>query len=209
MNFKYKKHCILILSLLLSFIGVSQYIISSKNTPENQFNKTNSDNNLYKDLIKNKSWQNISIYWKKLNGFKPQQDHKNTFKLFENSEKELLLVEKNIANLKTDGLINDQEKEYLLKLFKQRLGYLQYAMGIVECYKMTSLGSKIAETRGDLEKRYDTIQKLYSENKINSEVFKATSKQITQDLKFIDDNLKDQEATVNQNIINLVIYLNQ
>ncbi|MEW5822285.1 MAG: hypothetical protein AB1782_18975 [Cyanobacteriota bacterium] len=204
-----KKYLIIILSLFLAFLNNSKETTIAKPLNKNVNNEINTNNSFNNKLLKDKNWANINNFWKKLNKIERMQDYNSTYKLFEDSEKELNQIKNNINNLKNIGLINDKEKEYLLTLFEQRLRYIEFSLGMVKCYKMSLLGSKIANTRGELEKRYDIIQKLFEENKINSDTFKTTTEQIKHDLKFIDENSGDQQYKTDSKLINLIIYLNK
>ncbi|MEW5822287.1 MAG: hypothetical protein AB1782_18985 [Cyanobacteriota bacterium] len=206
MKFKYNKYFILILSLFLGFTGLTKSITYSKE-PIEPYSKTSKIN--MSKLLNNTNWKNICKIWKNFNAAENKNNHNDNYKMMQILEKELPSVANNIDTLYKQGLLNTDQAEYLKSLFNERYHYLEFSLMLVKCYDMSELGYKIAQTRGELEKRYDTIQKLYSENKINSEVFKATSNQIIKDIKFIDDNSYSQKKKTDQSLLELIIYLNK
>lgn len=201
---------VIFLSLFLSVCNVWNNNFSVK-AQNQKVNKTNNiSNSRIKSLEKDKSWNELRILWKKLNNFKTGQDYNKNYAAYKELEKGNLKVDGVLNNLLNSKLITPKEKEFLYRLFLERLNYLEFELGFVTCYKMTSIGSKIAETRGDLEKKYDIIEKLFKEQKINSETFKTTRQTISEDISFIQKNTYGlTENSVSADTIDLLIYLNQ
>lgn len=206
-----------LLNVLLVFLGVfAGYsgVLNNHNATiandkdSNKVSESNKDQ--LQQIVNNKDWKELCKIWKKFSHLQSQKDYNKNYYMFEELEKEKDKFSSHLTNLLNSKLINQKEHDYLLNTFIERSGYLRFHMGLVKCYKMSLIGSKIAQTRGELEQRYDIIEKLFSEGKINSETFNNTRKQIFEEMQFIDDNSHETpELKGNNRLYNLIIYLNK
>lgn len=197
-------------ALLLALYGTvtSLPILKAELNGGNSLNKVS--NPQFKKLNQDKNWINIKAFWKKLSSLESKSDYNENFKQLQTLQTQINSVNKSIEYLKISSLLTSDQSKYLTNLIKDRLHYLEFSMGTVKCYKMSELGSKIAQTRGDLEKRYDTLENLFKEDKIDQKTFELTRSKIVEDIKFIDDNsYNEPKPQSNDGITELIILLNR
>ncbi|MEW5822288.1 MAG: hypothetical protein AB1782_18990 [Cyanobacteriota bacterium] len=209
MNFKYKKHLIVLFSLLLFYISICKNIVFAERHESSPMNESHVNNASISKIIKTNNWKNICKYWKNLNALESQNDHNANYKMMQSLEEGFNKIKKDFDTLKNTGLLNQNQVDYLISLIDERINYLRFSLYLVKCYEASEIGTKIANTRKDLEKRYDTLQNLFITNKINSETFKTTTKQLQQDLEFLDSNSEKQKVLKDQKLLDLIIYLNK
>lgn len=198
------------ITLLLALYGTvtSLPFLKAEFSSANTLNKVS--NPQFKKLNQDKNWINIRAFWKKLNSLESKNDHNENFKQLQILQTQIDSVNKSIEILKVSSLLTIEQSKYLTNLIKERLHYLEFSMGTVKCYKMSQLGSQIVQTRSDLEKRYDTLEKLFQEDKIDQKTFDLTRSKIAEDIKFIDDNsYSEPKLQANEGITDLIILLNK
>ena len=109
-----------------------------------------------------------------------------------------------------EKLLTEEQKQFLISTINQRIGYLEYQIGFVSCYDMSQLGFEIVKRREDLEKRYDILEKLFKESKIDSNVFELARQKINEDMTFIEQNNSSaSQKAYNKDLTNILIYLNE
>ncbi|MEW5822289.1 MAG: hypothetical protein AB1782_18995 [Cyanobacteriota bacterium] len=209
MNIIHKKHLILLFSLLLAIISICKNIVFAEKPKNKPVSGSHINNDSITKVINNNSWINICKYWKKLNTLESKSDYNKNYKMMDSFESEFENIKKDLNNLKNEGLIDQDQKGYLINLINERLAYLRYSLYLIKCYQASEIGTQITNSRKDLETRYDTLQKLFAENKISSKTFETTSNQIKQDLDFIDSNSEKQAILNDKKLLNLIIYLNK
>lgn len=210
MRSSFKRYLILALGLCLPFVGIDND--NSQLKAQQKRDKTSIENVKVKldNLLKNRDWVFISNYWKKLNNLERNNDFNVNYNKLSSLNSDINKVKKSILSLKNAKLLNEKESEFLQTFFQERLSYLEFALGTVKCYDMSQMGSKIAQTRGDLETRYDVLQKLFEENKINTDTFHQTRKKIVEDISFIDENsYYEENKKTSGELIDLIIYINK
>lgn len=191
-----------LLCLIISVAGTSCNNSASQAQPtknNNTFTPTNK-------LFNSNDWENLKNTWKRINKLNTNPNAKIDWNATQSLMNELESnSQKYIDVLHKAGNINDEEKNFLARLFSERLSYLQYQMGLIMCYEMSMVGSQIAEKRDDLENRYDILEKLYKENKVSSQTFEFTRKKIIEDMEFIN---KHEPFNYNNKYIELITNLN-
>ena len=198
------------ITLLLALYGTvtSLPFLKAEFSCANSLNKVS--NPQFKKLNQDKNWVNIKAFWKKLNSLEGKNDYNENFKQLQMLKAQIDSVNRYIETLKVSSLLTIEQSKYLTNLINERLHYLEFSMGTVKCYKMSQLGSQIVQTRSDLEKRYDTLEKLFKEDKIDQKTFDLTRSKIAEDIKFIDDNsYSDPKLQANDGITDLIILLNK
>ncbi|MEW5822292.1 MAG: hypothetical protein AB1782_19010 [Cyanobacteriota bacterium] len=210
MSINAKKHLIIMLSFIVSFTGACSYNYADNNNNTS----SNMSNTLKKSTIDklavNPNWQKVSNTWKNFNKLEYIKDYNKLTDEFNNLEKEMNIALIKLEQLEKARLITTEEQNYISLLFKDRMNHLQGSFGMYTCYQPTMDGGKIVNTKQDLENRYDIIEKLFKEKKINSETFTKTRRQIIEDLKVLeksDYTLKKKQ--INANLIDLIINLNK
>lgn len=198
------------MSLLLALYGGLINMPSSKAQINNNSSLKKMSANNNKVLVQSKNWKNIQFYWKKLNSLERTKDYNANYEQLQKLQVQLESILKDVDNLKLQHLLTKEQCEYLKTFIQARLHYLEFSLGAVKCYKMSLLGSQIAQTRGDLEQRYDTLEKLFKEDKIDQKTFELTKNKIREDIKFIDENgSNNAEANAVDGITDLIILLNK
>lgn len=200
---KFRKSITYFLCLLLAIAG-STY----SNTASEAQTKTNQlANNSQNKIFKSSNWVKLRQVWKKINKLEIKDDFNGDWNV---KQKKLTILQNSskayISALHKAELTDDSENRFLTKLFNDRLGFLEYQMGLVLCYEISMLGSKIVEKRQDLENRYDLLEKLYKKNKVSTETFELTKKKIKEDLEFIQ---KHEPFNYQEKYIRLVTGLNK
>ena len=198
------------ITLLLALYGTvtSLPFLKAEFSCANSLNKVS--NPQFKKLNQDKNWVNIKAFWKKLNSLEGKNDYNENFKQLQMLKAQIDSVNRYIETLKVSSLLTIEQSKYLTNLINERLHYLEFSMGTVKCYKMSQLGSQIVQTRSDLEKRYDTLEKLFKEDKIDQKTFDLTRSKIAEDIKFIDDNsYSEPKLQANDGITDLIILLNK
>lgn len=209
-----KKQTIKFITYFISLLLLLYAGIMSMPSLKSQNNKDKSTNNVskakYGTLSQDKNWINIKTYWKKLNSVERKTDFNANYTQLQILQTQIDTININIENLKTSSLLTSEQSKYLTNLIKERLHYLEFSMGTVKCYKMSQLGNQIVQTRGDLEKRYDTLENLFKEDKIDQKTFELTKNTIIEDIKFIDENTSnDSKSKADESIMDLIILLNK
>lgn len=198
------------MSLLLALYGGIINIPSLKAQTSNDRSSKKMSANNNKVLVQSKNWKNIQFYWKKLSSLERTKDYNANYEQIQKLQVQLESILKDVDNLKLQHLLTKEQCEYLKTFLQARLHYLEFSLGAVKCYKMSLLGSQIAQTRGDLEQRYDTLEKLFKEDKIDQKTFELTKNKILEDIKFIDDNSSaDPKSHMDESITELIILLSK
>lgn len=196
-----KKNIVFLFSLILSILSLQNNFVYAekpvKQVPE--INKKVS----YDKLKTNPNWLKLSQIWKNLNNI--PADKRNL-----KGHDSMMSLQKNLGdyfnNLIKAKLITQDEKNLLLDLFNKRFDDLKFRMGIVTCYEPLPPGDNPASAGMDLEERYQILQKLADENKINSETYNTTKKYIEKDLKIIN---KASNQKLNNQFVDLIYYLSK
>ncbi|MEW5822294.1 MAG: hypothetical protein AB1782_19020 [Cyanobacteriota bacterium] len=177
-----KKKTTLLLTLLLSFISTNMLLNNCNAFESNNKQQQVKHDNLAQ-LKTNKDWQAISSIWKDLNHFKGNNDYNKSRDKLTRLKNSVEKAKNNLNNLVNKKLLTADESNFIDAVLNQRLHHVERSVGLVTCYKPSPEGIKNMTTKSELEERYDTIEKLYKQNKINSETFKTTSQQIKKDLE--------------------------
>lgn len=195
-----KKILILAISLTLSLqSGITNLALAEKKD-----NKTVSNKELHREeLFKNNNWQQLVKIWKSIHEIAATKAENKTYELLTKSRENAKNL---IDGLKTSKLITVEESEFLEKIINSRIRYLEYAAGIADCYYMIPGGVESLKKREDLEKRYEILDQIFKENKINTETFEKTKAQIADNIIFLEANEKTKPS---KNCLDLLIYLNQ
>lgn len=198
---KIKKAFIIILSLIFSVQSGLFNIVYAQNKNSKHPAMNINDK---KDVFKDSNWLNLVKIWKSLNDKDYNKGSNINYNaLKQTGENAIKLIE----NLQKANLLKEDEINFLKELINQRIRFLQYSAGFIECYKMTLLGGEIVKKREDLESRYEILQKLYAENKIKSDTFEKTKEQILEDMNFIEKNTDKKKLS--KNYLDLLMYLNK
>lgn len=210
MNNNQKKYITCCIGVLIGVYGAVINPTSLKAQTESSNIKDDIVINNYKELLQNKNWVKIHTFWKEMSALELQRDYDRDYGNFKELYDKKNNITINISLLRDSKLLTKKQSKYLNDLIYNRLSYLEYHIGFVECYKMTLLGSKVAQTKGDLEKRYETLEKLFKEDKIDQKTFELTKNKIVEDLKFIDENSNlDPKPQLDDYMTDLIILLNK
>lgn len=205
-----KKYIACCIGVLMAVYAVVVNIPSVRAQLNNESGINNMAINNNKELIQNKHWINIKAYWKKLNTLQENKAININYEQLQKLQEEIKTVNKDIDSLCALKLITVEQNKYLRDFIEERLSYLNYSMGVILCYRMSQMGSQVAQKRGDLEKRYDTLEKLFSEDKIDQKTFELTKNKLIEDIKFIDENgSNNTEFKSVEGITDLIILLNK
>jgi hypothetical protein len=198
------------LSLLLSFCGFTALNIKLNALAEKEKPANYSSNSKQQKLTTNPDWKELANTWKKLNHLETTHNNNQTYKTYENLNKEVSRVLTLIDKLQKSNLLSENEAFFSKDTLQERFGFLQYQMGIVTCYKMSQLGLQIADRRAQAEKKYDKLENLYKENKINTATFEETKKELIKDIDFIKSHSYESEQKIyNSQMVNLLVLLNK
>lgn len=205
---KNKKNIILFISLILTIVSGGTYQLIAQNKTPVTINKNNPSKDT--KLLTNDNWKGLKLIWKKYSNLQFEGVYnQDDFKKFQELKSLSSKIDAYLNGLEKSKLLTMEEKNYILHLFDARLHYLEYKAGFIKCYDMTMIGFEITKKYDDLENRYDTLEKLFKENKINENTYRVTREKIKEDLTFIQENShKDNDKKLNDNFIELVTLLN-
>ncbi|MEW5822290.1 MAG: hypothetical protein AB1782_19000 [Cyanobacteriota bacterium] len=203
------KEVIVFLGILMSFYNGLNSTLNAEIKPVKNNNQSRVDQSKYSKLTGNPNWQKISKVWKDLNHFEiSKMYNKADFEKIRSLEEDIQKTKSWLNALEKAGFISLVEKNYLERVISERYGYLEFKTGFVLCYEMSQIGMEINKKRDDLENRFDLLEKLFKENKINSETYKQAKEAILNDYKFIDHNESiDQKEQINKELVELIILL--
>jgi hypothetical protein len=166
----------------------------------------NSINKRLSELEINKSWQKLKNIWKKLNFLETNgQLEVNWQEYFNTLKEDISKVNDLTQNLINENLINTEEKEYLDMLFTRRMDDFNFRFGYMTCYLISPEFDTYFKTREELDQQYCLLQKMFIENKINTETFNTIKENIYDRLLTLEnpDQLKN-----NPGLIDLITFLN-
>lgn len=136
--------------------------------------------NTFQDRLKHlqddENWQYICTAWKMLkkarNTLSPDQVMlalSDVLKPHSTSLKEefLILFDK----LQAKKLLKEDEKNFLLDIFEERLNHIMRTSMVVTCYMISPEGLDYIDSRNALEERIMFLESLFKNNKINSEAY--------------------------------------
>lgn len=209
-----KKSLIILLSIFFTVNGM-QFIFSKE--PSDQDNVKRLDIKVLPDiapedkrLVQSVDWIKLKKIWKELNHFKDNKGFLATSKYFEKIENDFKSA---FSTLIGSKLLTDSEKNFFEKLFNDRVEYLKHTSYQSACYQLCDSFETIIKTRKDLEDRYDTLEKLFKQKKINLDAYKTAKESIIKDLEVLNketaySTFKNPVET-NDNNLNLLIDLNK
>lgn len=203
MSYNRKIYSIIILILLLALYNASCSGLNAQQQLQQKVQVShNPVKNNYDILSQNPNWQELSKIWKKLNHFDENYSHKS---LNEQREQYTTLnngIYKTIDALKSTQLLTEDEVDYINNILNTRLLYLERRYNLLMCRRMLPP----VDDEQNLEKRFDTLERLYKEGKVNSETYTLTKQKLNQDLKQLKIN--DQRYHYKQDYLNLILLLN-
>lgn len=208
MHFNIKKAIIILLSSLIS-LGSACNADTTRNDSapfSAKAHKQTKKQNL--SIYNTVEWRNISNYWKKIDQTNQNDNFNALVEVYKKLEEGLILVKADLETLYKQKYLNENQYNYLNNEIGRKLLISKRNNSMITCYEATSQVDKREIIQSDLEQRYETIEKLFQEGKINTETFEITSKQILEDLQDLyklnnPDSKEPFDATIAELMINL------
>lgn len=195
------------MSLLLGLYGGYSNNSQVKADNKNINQSKNQVPSKFTQLSENNNWLALCKLWKKLSKLDNEYNPRKSWSIFEVLRTDYAGVNGWVSSLESVHLISLDEGRFIRDIFHDRFSYLEFRNGVVKCYDTSLSFNQIVQTRDDLENRYDILEKLFNENKINSETLSITKNKIIEDLNAIGHGSSDKEN--NKQFADLLIYLNQ
>lgn len=202
-----KKYIVLIFILFLALYNASDKSVQAQvmqQATQQQAQvvqvKTNID---YKALNNNQDWQVLRKIWKQCNHFDEEYGNKSLNEQREQFSKINNNVYKNIDSLKRSQLLTEDEANYINYIINTRLTYLERRYTLLMCRRMLPP----VRMEKNLEERFDTLERLYKDGKLNSDAYKIAKQKLKEDLTEL--NRLYGRPEIKQNNLNLLLYLNQ
>lgn len=204
MTYNKKIYIITTLILLLAIYNASDEGVIAQQAIQQKVQTIHESRKInYDQLSKNENWQELCKIWKILNHFDENYAHKGLDKQREQFTAINNALYKNIDPLKASNLLTEDEVFYIRNLIDTRLLYLERRYNLVMCRRMLPP----VDVEQNLEKRFDVLERLYKDGKVNSETYTATKQKLVDDLKQL--NLYDGRSNYKQNYLNLLLLLNK
>lgn len=215
MEWQKRKRIIVILIIILCLYNSSNFVFAQKQKVQEQTQQKTNISQSFKssriqELLKNKNWREVSRFWKEFNHFEGLEQKSIPRKPFVKFEKKLPFIQYNLEALVKEHLLTNKEKDFIYAVFQDRLARYEHDNNLAMCRRVIMPMMGGTNKKYDLEKRYDLLEKLFKEGKLNSETFKSMQKQIVDDMNAMKPNdwyLFDKD--INKSNVSLIMYLNK